>query len=338
MKKIGVIGAGYWGSNLSRNFDALPGAQLTWVSDPRQNRLDYIKSSYPGVNTTRDYRQLLASDVDAVVVATPVVTHHSLSLEALRAGKHLLVEKPLAAGIAKAEEIVAEGDRQQRVVMVGHCYEYSPAVESMKSIIASGELGEIFCIHATRVNLGRFRSDVNVAWDLAVHDISILLFVLEMEPEVVCAHGHAYVYRDRQIHDVATITLYFPCSIMVDLRVSWLDPQKVRRVTVIGSKKMLVLDDARYDHQIMIYDKRVEVRTNPEMNGECELFYHDGGTRSDSVPWSEPLRIECQHFLDCIQNNDVPRSCGRVGLKVVKILEAVQRSLVTGGRKVRLTW
>jgi len=209
MLKVGVIGLGYWGPKLARNFHELPEARLTWGSDLDQSRLDHIRRLYPQVRTTRDYREVLASDVDAVCIATPVRTHYSLAMEALRAGKHVLVEKPLAACVKQAEEIIAEGDRQHRTVMVGHTFVYNPAVMAMKEIIASGGLGEVYYINATRVNLGLFQPDINVAWDLAPHDISILLFVLGMEPLTVSARGGAYVQRSKGLHDVAYLSLNF---------------------------------------------------------------------------------------------------------------------------------
>ena len=338
MLRVGVIGCGYWGPKLARNFHEIPDARLQWVSDVRKDRLDHVVGLYPQVRATQDYRDLLTSDIDAVVIATPVSTHHCLALEALRAGKHVLVEKPIAASMAEAEGIVAEGERQDRVVMVGHTFEYNPAVEAVRELIASGELGDIYYINGTRVNLGLFQPDINVVWDLAPHDISILCFVLGMEPETVSARGGAYVQRQKGIHDVAYLTFYFPNGVLADVRVSWLDPCKIRKYTVVGSEKMLVYDDIEPEDKILIYDKGVDVPPYSDTEEEFHLSYRYGDVVPCPVDWVEPLRTECQHFVDCIREGKEPRSSGKVGLRVVKVLEATQRSLLNGGVQERLAW
>ena len=338
MIKVGVIGCGYWGPKLARNFHELPQAELAWVCDLRQERLDHLKGLYPQVQTTRDYHDLLASDVDAIVVATPVRTHHDLALKVLRAGRHVLVEKPMAASVGEAEEIVDEGDRRNLVVMVGHTFEYNPAVEAVKKLISGGALGQLYYINGTRVNLGLFQPDINVLWDLAPHDTSILLFVLGLEPEMVSARGGVYVQRARGIHDVAYLTYYFPNGILADVRISWLDPCKVRRYTFVGSERMLVYDDIEPENKILIYDKSVEVPPYSDTEEEFHLSYHTGETVSYPITWIEPLRAECQHFLDCIREGKEPRSSGRVGLKVVRILAAAQYSLLNGGQRERILW
>lgn len=329
--RVGVIGCGYWGPKLARNFHDLSDAALEWVCDLRQERLDHLQGLYPQVKTTRDCRDLWASDIDAVAIATPVPRHHHLALKALQAGKHVLVEKPIAASVREAEEIVDEGKRQDRVVMVGHTFEYNPAVEAVKEIISSGELGEIYYVNATRVNLGLFQSDINVVWDLAPHDISILRFVLGLDPVRVSARGGAYVQREEGIHDVAYLTLQFPNGVLADIRVSWLDPCKIRRYTVVGSKKMLVYDDIEPENKILIYDKGVDVPPYSDTEEQFHLSYRYGDVDAYPVDWVEPLRAECQHFLDCIREGQVPRSSGSVGLRVVEALEAAQRSLLNGG-------
>jgi predicted dehydrogenase len=224
------------------------------------------------------------------------------------------------------------------VVMVGHTFEYNPAVETTKSIVESGELGEIYYINATRVNLGLFQPDINVMWDLAPHDISILLFVLGMDPETVSARGATYVQRAKGIHDVAYISLYFPNGVMADVRVSWLDPCKIRRYTIVGSKKMLVYDDIEPEDKILIYDKGVDVPPYSDTEEEFHLSYRYGDVVPHPVEWVEPLRSECQHFLDCIREGKEPRSSGRVGLKVVRVLETAQQSLMNGGRRETIQW
>jgi len=336
MIKVGVVGGGYWGPKLARNFHHLPDADLAWVCDLRPERLDHLKQLYPHVQTTCNFHDLLASDVDAVVLATPVHTHHRLALEALHSGRHVLVEKPIAASVGEAEEIVREGDRRNLVVMVGHTFEYNPAVEAVRDIISSGTLGEVYYINGTRVNLGLFQSDINVLWDLAPHDTSILLFVLGLEPEMVSARGGAYVQRAKGIHDVAYLTYYFPNGVLADVRVSWLDPCKVRRYTFVGSKKMLVYDDIEPENKILIYDKGVEIPPYSDTVEQFHLSYRTGETVPYPITWVEPLRAECQHFLDCIRDGREPRSSGKIGLKVVKILEAAQHSLMNGGQRQRI--
>jgi len=221
--------------------------------------------------------------------------------------------------------------------MVGHTFEYNPAVEAMKEIIASGELGEIYYVNGTRVNLGLFQPDINVVWDLAPHDVSILLFVLGLDPETVSARGGIFVQRDKRIHDVAYLTFYFPNGVLADVRVSWLDPCKIRRYTMVGSKKMLVYDDIEPENKIVIYDKGVEVPHSDTVE-EFHLSYRYGNDVPYPVKWVEPLKKECQHFVDCIQEGKEPRSSGRVGLKVVKVLETVQRSLLNGGEREVVLW
>jgi predicted dehydrogenase len=337
MIKVGVIGCGYWGPKLARNFYEIPGAELSWTSDLSQDRLGHMKELYPKVHTTQDYRDVLQSDVDAVCIATPVSTHYRLVLEALRAGKHVLVEKPVAASVQEAEEIVAEGERLNRVVMVGHTFEYNPAVEAIKEIISNGELGEIYYINGTRVNLGLFQPDINVVWDLAPHDISILLYILGLVPEKVSARGGMYVQRKKGIHDVAYLSIYFPNGVLADIRVSWLDPCKIRRYTVVGSEKMLVYDDIA-EEKILIYDKGVDVPAYSDTVEEFHLSYRYGDVLPYPVEWNEPLRVECQHFLQCIREGTEPRSSGKVGLRVVRVLEAAQRSLLNGGMREDILW
>jgi predicted dehydrogenase len=337
MLKVGVVGCGYWGPKLARNFGELQGAQLEWVCDYRQDRLEHLKELYPDVRATQEYRDLLDSDLDAIAVATPVSTHHRLTMEALRAGKDVLVEKPIAASVQEAEEIVNEAERLGRVAMVGHTFEYNPAVRAVKETIARGDLGEVYYINGTRVNLGLFQPDINVIWDLAPHDVSILLYVLGLTPETVSARGGVYVQRKKGIHDVAYLTFYFPNGVLADVRVSWLDPCKIRRYTIVGSEKMLVYDDIAPEDKILIYDKGVEVPPYSDTEEEFHLSYRYGEVVSYPVNWVEPLRAECQHFVDCIRDGREPQSSARVGLKVVKVLEAIQRSLINGGLQEKVS-
>ncbi len=331
MIKIGVVGVGYWGPKLVRNFSEIPGVEVAWICDLDAERLAHMRSLYPGVCTTRSYREMLASDVDAICVTTPVRTHCALATAALQAGKHVMVEKPLAASAVEAEEIVAEAERRGRIVMVGHTFIYNPAVTAMKQIIESGELGEIYYIDGTRVNLGLFQPDINVAWDLAPHDISILLHVLGKDPIYASARGGAYVQRARGIHDVAYLSFQFPDGILANVRVSWLDPCKERRYLVIGSEKMLVYDDVEPVNKILIFNKGVDVPAHSDTEEQFRLSYRSEDGIPYPIEWREPLRVECEHFVECIRDGKQPLTGGKEGLKVVQVLEATQASLMNGG-------
>ncbi|MGQ9725205.1 MAG: Gfo/Idh/MocA family protein [Tepidimonas sp.] len=328
--KVGVIGCGYWGPKHARNLHELPGAELAWVADLDAKRLGHMQGLYPQVRATRDYRELLASDVEAVVIATPVRTHHALALEALRAGKHVLVEKPLAATGEQAQEIAETAERLGLVAMVGHTFQHNPAVNAVRELIARGELGRVYYINATRVNLGLLQPDINVMWDLAPHDVSILLHVLGLEPFQVSASGQAYIQKRQRLHEVAYLNLHFPGSILANVRVSWLDPVKQRRITIVGSRKMLVYDDIAED-KVVLYDKGVEVPPYSDTPEEFHLSYRHGPTTVVPVPWEEPLRLECRAFVDWITTGRPACSDAWMGVRVVRILEAAQKSLLNGG-------
>lgn len=329
--KVGVLGAGYWGPKLIRNFQEIPDAEMAMVCDLQEDRLAHIGELYPAIRLTKDYRELLASDVEAVAIATPIPTHYQLAKEALLAGKHVLVEKPLTSNSEQAEELVELAAETGLTLMVGHTFEYNPAVEYLRRLVSSGELGRIYYINATRVNLGIFQPDINVVWDLAPHDVSILMFVLGAVPVNVSARGGAYVQR--RIHDVAYLTLHFPDEILADVRVSWLDPCKIRRITVVGSRKMVVYDDVEPTEKIKIYDKGVDVPPYSDTFEEFHLSYRYGDITTPAIPNVEPLRVECEHFLHCVRTGEKPRSDGQNGLEVVRILEAATRSLLNGGMR-----
>ena len=335
MVKIGVIGCGYWGPKLARNFHELPETELAWVSDLSSERLTHMKSLYPNVQVTQDYRKLLQSDVDGVVVATPVFTHHRFGMEALKAGKHVLIEKPLASSVSEAQDLVNTADANDRILMVGHTFEYNPAVEAVREIVQSGTLGDIYYINATRVNLGLFQPDINVIWDLAPHDISILNYILDSQPWAVSARGEAFVQSKKGLHDIAYLTLRYPNRVMAEVRVSWLDPVKIRRYTVVGSQKMLVYDDIAHA-KVVIYDKGVVVPPYSDTPEEFQLSYRHGAEQSYPIQWSEPLRNECREFAISVAQGRQPRSDGRSGLRVVQILEAAQRSLVNDSAQQEL--
>ena len=331
MIKIGVIGCGYWGPQHARNFHDIPDTELAWISDLRPDRLQHMRTLYPYVRTTTDYRELLDSDVDGVVIATSVGSHYKLGSEALEAGKHVLIEKPLAATVAEAEELVRLAQACRRTLLVGHTFLYNPAVTALRQIIQAGEIGDIYYINATRASLGLYQPDVNVLWDLAPHDISILNYVLCSAPTSVSAHGGMYIQPQRGIHDVAYVALTYPKQIMAQVRISWLDPVKVRRYTIVGSRKMIVYDDIAHA-KLVLYDKGVDVPPYSDTFEQFQLSYRHGSEQAYPVFWSEPLRNECIDFARAIRDGIAPVSDGNVGLQVVKILESANRSLLNNGQ------
>lgn len=326
---IGVVGYGYWGPNLVRNFRELSTTRVAMLADLDQRRLDQAAERYPGLTTTQSINDLLTSRVDGVVVATPVSTHFAIARDCLLHGKHVLVEKPLAQTAAQAQTLVELAAERGLTLMVGHTFVYSPAVEMLKAIVESGELGEIYYVHSSRTNLGLFQRDINVLWDLAPHDISILLYALGRMPTSISASGACLLQEE--IHDVARMTLDFADRVQAHIHVSWLDPCKVRRLTVVGSKKMVVYDDVEAVEKLRIYDKGVErLELGP---GYSQISYKHGNITIPVVPLQEPLRAECMHFDACIRSGAESRSSGQVGAQVVKVLEAAQRSLLGGGQR-----
>jgi predicted dehydrogenase len=327
--RVGVIGCGYWGPKVIRNFHELPETSVEMVSDLDTNRLDQIQRTFPSIRVTTDYHDILRSpDVDAVVVATPVSTHFTIARDALLSGKHVLVEKPLTNRAEDAEELVALARSRDLRLMVGHVFEYSPAVRMLRDIVQQGELGEIYYFDLVRATLGLFQRDINVIWDLAPHDFSILRYVLGEEPIGVSATGEAYVQPG--IHDVAYIKAQFSNSVQAHIRVSWLEPRKQRRITVVGSKKMLVYDDVEAVEKIRLFDMGVEW-PDPDRLGSGQLRYRYGDIVSPRISPVEPLQEECRHFADCIREGRDPQSDGVSGLRVVELLEAADRSLRAGG-------
>jgi predicted dehydrogenase len=335
--KVGVIGYGYWGPNLTRNFFELAGSELVAVTDLKEDRLSQAKSRYPQIITTKEYRELFNGRVDAVVVSTPPATHYRIARDCLEHGLHVLVEKPMTLKSSEAEELIELARSRGLTLMVGHTFEYNSAVQALKKYMNSGELGEIHYIDAARLNLGLFQRDSNVMWDLAPHDISILLYLLGRKPISVSAQGMSCVFDG--IYDVAYLNLIFPGEIPAYIHVSWLDPCKVRRITVVGSRKMAVYNDVENEQKIKIYDKGVDAPpyTNGSF-GEFQCSYHTGDITIPHIHFAEPLKQECQHFIDCIVNQTEPCSSGRDGFEVVKILEAAQHSLSNGSTQEVITW
>lgn len=333
MIRIGVIGCGYWGPNLIRNFSHLKGSQVLMCSDLSEERLNHMRSLYPQIETTTDYKRVLArKEIDAVVVATPPETHMKLAVEALRAGKHVFVEKPLALSTAEGTAMVEEAQKAQRVLIVGHTFVYTAAVNKIKEVIASGELGQVMYISTTRVNLGIFQENINVVWDLAPHDVSILNFILDAPPESVATQASSYIRKN--VEDVAFLTLRYPNDVLAHVHVSWLNPNKIRSTTVVGSKKMLVYDDISALEKIRIYDKGVTVTPHYDTFGEFNLSYRYGDILVPRLDDSEPLKVACQHFVDCVEKGTTPRSSGIHGLNVVRVLEAAVESIREDGRVI----
>jgi len=317
--RFGVIGWGYWGPKIARNLDTLPNGMVAMVADMDARRLASLSISQPWIQTTTHVEDVLRSDVDGVIIATPVRTHYRLAKEALMHGKHVLVEKPLTANVAEAEELIFLAQEQRRILMVGHTFEYSPAVNELRKLVQSGDLGKIYCIEAERVNLGLFRSDINVIWDLAPHDISILLYVLGKKPERVKVQAHAHLQS--HIHDIAHLDLGFADGMTAHVHVSWLHPNKIRRVTVIGDARMAVYDDTNPAEMIKIYNKGADIHADPVVS------YRFGEITIPHIDWVEPLRLECEDFANAISTGTQPRAHGGVGLEVVRILAAAQEVL-----------
>jgi predicted dehydrogenase len=334
---VGVIGCGYWGPKLARNFREIEASTLKIVSDLRQDRLEEIETLYPEVETTQNYKMMLDNNIDAVVIATPVSTHYSLAKEALLAGKHVLVEKPIASNTIQAHELVKLADEKHLTLMVGHTFEYNPAVEAVRQIVQTGQLGRIFYANSTRANLGLLQPDINVMWDLAPHDVSMLRFILGVDPVKVSARGAYYINTTRQLHEIVYMNLVFEGGIIANLRLSWLDPVKQRSLTLVGSQKMLVYDDIAQD-KVVIYDKGVEVPPYSVTEDEFRASYRHGEVTIYPLNWTEPLRAECNHFLACIQDGSKPRSSGEDGLMVLKVLETAQRSLDNGGVELKIEY
>jgi len=319
---VGVVGLGYWGPNLARNFDRLPGAQLTWLCDGSEAARERIGPSLPGARATADLDDLLGDpDLDAIAVATPVPTHAALADRVVAAGKHCFVEKPLARSVAEAERVVAAAREADRVLMVGHLLEYHPGLEKLGEYAAGGELGDIHYIYGNRLNLGKLRAEENALWSLGAHDVSVLLRLAGEEPYHCQAVGESYMRPG--VEDVVFCYLRFPSGLAAHLHLSWLDPHKERRFTVVGSKKMATFDDMELERKLTIYDKGFD----EDFSSYGEYIARSGDVHSPRVPNDEPLRIECAHFVECVREGRTPRSDGESGLRVVRVLEQLQSSL-----------
>jgi predicted dehydrogenase len=327
--RVGVAGLGYWGPNLARNFAAIPDAELAWCCDPSPAARERAAERFPGVSLAADVGELLADPaLDAVAVAAPVSTHAEVATRVLEAGKHCFVEKPLAQSVADAERAVAAAQRANRVLMVGHLLEYHPGVEKLKQLVDSGDLGEqIYYIYGNRLNLGKLRADENALWSLGAHDVSVVLHLADEEPCEVVAHGESYVREG--IEDVVFCFMRFPSGLSAHLHLSWLDPHKERRFTVVGSRRMATFDDMAREGKLTVYDKGFD----EDSRGYGEYITRTGDIFSPRIVNAEPLRIECEHFVDCVRRGRRPRSNGESGLRVVRVLEQLQRSLDASRRE-----
>src|SRR6201996_7974051 len=321
--RVGVVGLGYWGPNLARNFSAIPGCELAYLCDAEPAARDRLGRLFPGTTLAEDLGQLLEDPaLDAVVLATPVPTHAELAIRVLEAGKHCFVEKPLALTAADAERAVTAASDAGRVLMVGHLLEYHPGVRKLKELTDAGELGdEIFYIYGNRLNLGKLRADENALWSLGAHDVSVLLYLADDEPTEVVAHGESYVRSG--VEDVVFCFLRFPSGLTAHLHLSWLDPHKERRFTVVGSRRMATFDDMALEGKLSIFDKGFD----QVARGYGEYITRTGGIVSPQIPNVEPLRVECEHFARCVRTGERPRADGETGRRRRTTLEELQTSL-----------
>jgi len=342
MLNVAMVGLGDWGPNIARNLAVLPDVQLHTLCDLSETQLARLERVFPAARRESDVRKVLVDpDVDAIVVATPVHTHFEMAAEALRAGKHVLVEKPLARTSAECRELIELARARRLILMAGHVFVYNPAVRRVKEFIESGELGDIYYVYSQRLNLGRVRQDVNALWNFAPHDVSILAFWLGAMPERVTARGYSYIQPG--IEDVVFMTLDFPGGVGANVHISWLDPRKVRCMTVVGSKKMLVYDDVSADARIVVYDKGVSRRAGTSSQapggslgrygtfGEFELLLRAGDGFIPKLDFVEPLKLECERFVEAIRTGKPVETDGENGRRVVCVLEAAERALRSGG-------
>jgi predicted dehydrogenase len=320
--RVGVVGLGYWGPNIARNLASMPGCELVWLCDGSEQARAKHARSFPGAEMTPRFADLLADrGLDAVFLATPVSTHADLAVATLEAGKHCFVEKPLATNSEDAQRAVATAAAAERILMVGHLLEYHPAVARLKQMVDAQELGELFYVYGNRLNLGKLRDDENALWSLGAHDVSVVLHLIGEEPEECTAQGASFVRPG--IEDVVFCYLRFPSGIVAHLHLSWLDPHKERRLTIVGSKRMATFDDMLIEGKLTLYDKGFDEDTR----SWGEYIARSGDTFSPRIPNVEPLGIECEHFIDCVRTGARPRSDGESGLRVVRVLEALQHSL-----------
>ena len=333
---IGVIGYGYWGPNLVRNLAEQRNAKLIAVSDLRSQRLELAKSRYPYIYTTEDHRKLFADpNIDAIAISTPVKTHFPLGMQALEAGKHVLLEKPLAASTAECEQLIEAAAKRNLVLMVDHTFVYTGAVRKIAELVRAGELGDLYYYDSVRVNLGLFQPDVNVVWDLAVHDLAIMQYVLPTNPVAVSATGIAHVPGG--VENIAYLSLFHPDKLISHLHINWLSPVKVRSTLIAGNKKMIVYDDMQMSEKVKVYDSGITTKESPEDIYKMLVGYRTGDMWAPKLDGTEALGREMGHFIDCVEGKAKPETSAEAGMNVVRILEAAEASIRDRGRPVDLS-
>jgi len=344
MVNIYQIGYGYWGPNLTRNLANIPEVNIVALGEINEQFIEKFKLNFPDASIYLDYRECLKrDDINAVVIATPAALHYEMASKALEHGKHVLVEKPLALTSEEGNKLIELAEKNNAILMVGHTFLYNSAVRKIKEYIDNGTLGDVFYMYSHRLNLGKIRQDINSLWNFAPHDISIILYLMgNTMPESISAKGFSYIQKD--IEDVVFLTLEFPDSVCAHVHVSWIDPNKVRKMTIVGSKKMVVYDDVSNDAKIQLYDKGVEKQVNSselkdfENYGEFQLLLRGGDVVVPQFDFVEPLKAECMHFIECIRTGNRPLTDGVHGNKVVKILETAEKSMHNQGRSIPIEW
>ncbi len=332
--RIGVVGYGYWGPNIARNFNSIERARVISICDSRQNALMRAKKDLPGIEVTSDYHEIVSSkNIDAVAIITSVSTHYELTKKALQNGKHVFVEKPFTQSTSQAEELIELADKNNLKIMVDHTFLFTGAVRKIKQLIDENILGDLYYFDSMRINLGLFQHDINVIWDLGPHDLSILDYLVKEKPIAISATGEANFNNGKEY--IAYITIYFPNSTIAHLNVNWLSPVKVRTTLIGGQKKMLVWNDLDSDEKIKVYDKGVDIR-NREGVYELLVSYRSGDMWSPRITQTEALKLEAEYFVDCILNNKISFNDGRAGLRIVKMLEAANQSLKKRGEMIYL--
>jgi len=335
MIRVGVIGVGYWGPNIIRNLVANMSTQVPICADLKSERLEFIQSLYPFIQTTQDYREIVRNpDIDAIAICTPVFTHYQLAKEALQAGKHVLIEKPMTSNTREAEELINLAEKKQLTILVDHTFLFTGAVQKIKELVDSGEIGDIYYFDSVRINLGLFQHDINVVWDLAPHDISILNYIIDQEAEGIVATGADHVGNGME--DVAYVTVYYPGNSIAHIHVNWLSPVKIRQTLISGSRKMIVWDDNLPSEKVKVYDKGIEVIKTTDQIYNTLIQYRMGDMYCPRIPQKEALSEEIRHFAECIMEGRQPISDGLFGWKVVRFLEAAEESMKNKGREVPL--
>ncbi len=335
MIRVGVIGVGYWGPNIIRNLVANKTTQVPVCADLKPERLEFIQSLYPFIQTTRDYREIVNNpEIDAIAICTPVFTHYQLAKEVLQAGKHVLIEKPMTSSTREAEELINLAQQKNLTILVDHTFLFTGAVQKIKEIVDSGELGDIYYFDSVRINLGLFQHDINVVWDLAPHDISILNYIIEQDAEGIVATGADHVGNG--LEDVAYVTVYYPGNTIAHIHVNWLSPVKIRQTLISGTKKMIVWDDNLPSEKIKVYDKGIEVIRTTDQIYNTLIQYRMGDMHCPRIMQKEALSEEISHFAECILEGRQPISDGAFGWKVVRFLEAAEASIKNKGKEIQL--